>query len=201
MLSINEFSNLPIRQGQNDACLLCSYSTALFPFTQTIEIQYFIECCELLGISLLEQNDALNFQHGIVDSRIGTFTFGSGYDWIEELHLNCPSPAYKNARKLTKINRRFSRDDVEVKLDNQRTSSIITLKFPNNTWHSICITKDPQFGFIARDSARPLALGQMFDAIGSTIEQLISNLYGDNVVEIGEAILFSKNDYLPLMNC
>lgn len=196
MLLLNELSINPIRQGKNDACLLCSYATALFPFTSTSEMQYFVDCCNLLDITLVEQRDAISkLSPNYIDSRIGTFNAVSGYDWIEELHLNCNATSFINARNFVEIRRGMNREEVERNLSNLKSSSIFALGFSNGRWHSICVIKVPNIGLVARDSAiETNESNPLFDAYGETFEELICKLYGHDNIQIGESILFSPKN-------
>ena len=175
------------------SCLLSSYGAALFPFTHTWEIQYFIDCCLLLNIREIYNNDPIAlFSPPRVDSRIGAIRNGSGYDWIEDIHTNCIGQSFIFARERVNISR-VNRVKVEEELHNNRCSSIFSLHFPNDQAHSICIIKDPEHGYVARDSSQLVGIPKPgIDAVGLTIEKLIENLYNMKRIKIGESILISE---------
>jgi hypothetical protein len=196
MVSANELSQLPLRQGASDACLLASYGAALFPFTHTPEIQYFVDCCDLLGLTFVTQGNCLALlRPQKVDSRISTSKNGSGYDWLEELHNNCPAKSFNIARALVQLKRDLGHEDVESLLKTDRSSAIVALSFGKipNSAHSICVVFDPNHGYVARDSGRPLTQPMAFiDACGNNLQNLLDNLYGKNIEpKVGECMVFS----------
>jgi len=73
MVNASELSQIPIRQGNSEACLLSSYGSALYPFTHTPEIKYFVDCCILLEINYLTEGDCIAlFRPQFIDQRIGS---------------------------------------------------------------------------------------------------------------------------------
>ncbi len=190
VIEAKELSDQPLRQGNVDACLLASYAAAIFPFNKVLEIQYFIDCCFLLNIKITAPGDSMILlQPQIVDIRIGTKKLKSGYDWLEELHLNCLGASFVSARRNANIVR-LSRIETENFLNNERCTSTFTLHFPHGPVHSICVLKDPNYGYVARDSGQLMLNPEpRFDATGITLEQLIFNLYKINGIRIGESML------------
>lgn len=196
MVNANELSQIPLRQGNNDACLLSSYGAALYPFTHTPEIKYFVDCCILLGINYVTEGDCISlFRPQLVDQRIGSIKKGTGYDWLEELHNNCSGSSFKKAHSSVIIERGLGKIKAESKLKNTRSTAIFALsfgKFPGKA-HSICVIYDTNLGFIARDSGRLISQPfSLIDACGNNLEELIFNLYGKEAgPKIGESILFT----------
>lgn len=193
MIEAKELSFQPIRQGNVDACLLASYAAAVFPFTKIPEIQFFIDCCSLLNIKISTPGDAMILlQPQLADSRIGTTKQNRGYDWLEELHLNCIGDSFRKARMNAKIIRR-SKVETEQYLHDERCTAIFALHFPQGAVHSICVLKDPNYGYVARDSGQLIRNPESrIDASGPTLEKLIINLYKINGITIGESILLIK---------
>lgn len=196
MLNATYLSRQPLRQGNANACLLISYAAALYPFTLTNEIEYFVDCCTLLGIKLTSPGDGLNLlTPQLIDARIGTKTRGSGYDWIEELHDNCTGHSFDIARSRASITRKLSREQVENSLRDKRCASIFALHFSNGDSHSICIINDPTYGFVSRDSARPICAPEpLIDAAATTLEKVVQILYRQQGIKIGESILFAPQN-------
>jgi hypothetical protein len=196
MVLAKELSQLPLRQGASNVCLLSSYGAALFPFTHTLEIQYFVDCCDLLGLKFLTPGDCIALLPSQkVDSRLGTSKNGSGYDWLEELHNNCPAKSFNIARSVIQLKRGLEHEDVELLLKTDRTSATVAISFKkiDNSSHSICVIYDPNHGYVARDSGRPITQPKvLIDACGDNLQNLLDNLYGrSNEPKVGECMVLS----------
>lgn len=192
MIACNEFSNVPLRQGNADACLLASYGAAQFPFTRTAEIEYFISLCNLLGIALSNPGDALaSLEPQRVDPRISVLRNGSGYDWIETLHNDANAVPFDTARSTTTIDRTLTTVQLEKELKDRRCTAIVSLHEPGTGLaHSIALACDSAIGFFARDSGR-LVSGPMptIDATGDSIAGVVHSLYPTRGLRIGESML------------
>jgi len=197
MINASELSQIPLRQGNSEACLLSSYGAALYPITHTPEIKYFVDCCDLLKINYLPEGDCVVLlQPQLVDIRIGTTTRGSGYDWLAELHHNCKGNSFLKALASTEMYRGLELNEVESKLKDTRSTAIFAISFENSPRapHSICVIYDLKLGFVVRDSSCPLSQpSQLIDAFGNSVEDLVNNLFGREVgPKTGESILFSQ---------
>jgi hypothetical protein len=153
MISLTELSEIPLRQGNLNHCLLCSYSAAMFPFTRVQELNYFVDFCKQYNIKFdnSEMDSILKGSKTIYNIFPGG-TPGSGYDWIEQIHNFCQGNSFQIARKLTNIIRHKSIGDLENDLHSTYSSSVLALNFGNGQHHSICVIKNTELGFIARDS-------------------------------------------------
>lgn len=169
MIESSCFPSTPYRQV-DDECIYASYGTALYPFIQIPEAEYFQTMLRHLG-DVPEPNR-------------------SGYDKLAWLHDNCIERPFPDARAHVFMERRSSTRGLDAVLKNEPCTAIVALSFPRGSRrpHSVCIAYDGQM-FILRDSSADGPLGpRNADEAKDSVHELLMTIPTDP--EIGEAIVF-----------
>lgn len=185
MIPIADFSQNPLRQGQQPICIPCSYACSVSPLLK-------IDDCSLVTELIVFLNSVATHSGGIKGA-LGLSALASGYDEIEAVHQQCNQPAFVKARKAIDIQR--IGDDLqklETQLKGNRATAIIALNFPpasGRAPHSVSISYDIHHGFFIRDSAQQTTAwnGVKADAVGESVVEALRNL--DATAIRGEALL------------
>jgi len=185
MIPIADFSQKPLRQGQQPICIPCSYACAVSPLVKINDLTLANEC-------IVFQNSIATHTGGLNGS-LGLPASASGYDVIEAVNQQCDKPGFVEARKAVDI-RRIGDDlqELETQLKRNRATAIIALSYPSAARrdpHSVCIGCDIVHGFFIRDSAQQTTAwnGVAADATGKSVVEALRNL--DATAVRGEAML------------